>query len=84
MGLFTLASGNHLFACAACYGETTGDRMGTAATWGILAMVFIMFGMLGAVGAFIWHLSYRAKHPLPDYQELLNETEGQVNPEPNS
>jgi hypothetical protein len=58
-------------ACAACYGDTTGSRMGNAASIGIFAMVVIMFVMLGAVGGFIWHLAYRAKNPLPDYDELL-------------
>jgi len=69
-----------LFACAACYGDTTGSKMGNAATWGIIAMTIIMFAMLGAVGAFIAYLAYRAKHPLPDYQELLSENEGQPQP----
>jgi hypothetical protein len=72
---------SHFLACAACYGDTTGSKMGEAATWGIIAMTIIMFAMLGAVGAFIWHLAYRAKHPLPDYNELLNENEGRQ-PEP--
>ncbi len=66
VGLFTLSSASPLLACAACYGDTTGSKMGEAATWGIIAMTIIMFAMLGAVGAFIWHLAYRAKHPLPE------------------
>ncbi len=74
---FILGSFNPLLACAACYGDTTGDKMGNAASWGIFAMVIIMFGMLSAVGAFIWHLAYRAKHPLPDYDELLGESGAQ-------
>jgi hypothetical protein len=57
-------------ACAACYGDTTGSKMGNAAAVGIFAMVVIMFFMLGAVAAFGWHLAWRAKHPLPDYEEL--------------
>ena len=36
-------------------------------------MVFIMFGMLSAIGGFIWHLARRAKNPLPDYDALLSE-----------
>ena len=63
-------------ACAACYGDTSGSKMGNAAQIGIFAMVVIMFIMLAGVGAFIWHLAYRAKHPLPDYDELLREDEG--------
>ncbi len=78
--LLILASNTSAFACAACYGDTSGSRMGNAATVGIFAMVVIMFAMLGAVAAFGFHLAYRAKHPLPDYQELLNEGEGQLNP----
>jgi hypothetical protein len=60
-------------ACAACYGDTTGDKMGNAAQVGIFAMVVIMFVMLGAIGAFIGYLNWRAKNPLPDYEELLRE-----------
>lgn len=71
---------SHFLACAACYGDTTGSKMGNAATWGIIAMTIIMFAMLGAVGAFIRHLAYRAKHPLPDYNEILSENEGQPQP----
>jgi hypothetical protein len=62
-------------ACPACYGDTTGSKMGNAAQVGIFAMVAIMFVMLSAIGGFIWHLAYRAKHPLPDYDELLREDE---------
>jgi hypothetical protein len=80
IGLFALAPSRPLLACPACYGDTTGSKMGNAATWGIIAMTIIMFAMLGAVGAFIWHLAYRAKHPLPDYNELLNESKGKPKP----
>jgi hypothetical protein len=73
VALFSAAANSSALACAACYGDTTGSRMGNAADVGIIAMVVIMFGMLSAVGAFIWHLAYRAKHPLPDYNELLSE-----------
>lgn len=72
--LLLIALSNHsALACAACYGDTSGSKMGNAATVGIFAMVVIMFAMLGAVAAFGWHLAYRAKHPLPDYEELMKE-----------
>ena len=79
-GLLVLVSNTSARACAACYGDTTGSRMGVAADWGIIAMVIIMFVMLGAVAAFGFHLAYRAKHPLPDYQELLGEDPVQPQP----
>ena len=75
--LLILASNTSALACAACYGDTTGSKMGNAAAVGIFAMVVIMFFMLGAVAAFGWHLAYRAKHPLPDYDELLKGDDGQ-------
>jgi hypothetical protein len=65
-------------ACPACYGDTTGDKMGNAAQVGIIAMVIIMFLMLGAVGAFMWYLNWRAKNPLPDYEELLREDDAKT------
>jgi hypothetical protein len=69
-----LAAGTGLAsACPACYGDTTGSKMGNAANIGIIAMVVIMFLMLGAVGGFMWYLNWRAKNPLPDYDELLRE-----------
>ena len=68
-----LASALGAHACPACYGDTSGNKMADAATVGIFAMVVIMFFMLGAVGAFIWYLAWRAKNPLPDYEELLRE-----------
>jgi hypothetical protein len=80
ISLFVLISNTGALACAACYGDTSGSKMGNAATVGIFAMVVIMFFMLGAVAAFGWHLAYRAKHPLPDYQELLDESEVQPQP----
>jgi hypothetical protein len=67
------AASSGAWACAACYGDTSGSKMGNAAAVGIFAMVVIMFFMLSAVGAFIWHLARRAKNPLPDYNELLSE-----------
>lgn len=79
IGLFILACflvlsfNTSALACAACYGDTSGSKMGNAASVGIAVMVVIMFAMLGAVAAFGRHLAYRAKHPLPDYQELLKD-----------
>ena len=61
------------WACAACYGDTSGSKMGNAAAVGIGVMVVLMFAMLGSIAAFGWHLAWRAKHPLPDYNELLSE-----------
>jgi hypothetical protein len=78
--LFLLASNTGALACSACYGDTSGSKMSNAATVGIFAMVVIMFVMLSAVAAFGWHLAYRAKHPLPDYDELLNEDQARPNP----
>jgi hypothetical protein len=83
-GLFVLASNGSALACAACYGDTSGSKQANAAAVGIFAMVIIMFAMLGAVAAFGFHLAYRAKHPLPDYEELLNNDEIQPNPGPAS
>jgi len=80
IGLLILVFNTSALACAACYGDTSGSKMGNAATVGIFAMVVIMFAMLGAVAAFGWHLAYRAKHPLPDYQDLMKEDEIQPNP----
>ena len=78
--LLVLVSNTSVLACAACYGDTTGSKMGNAAAVGIFAMVVIMFAMLGAVAAFGWHLAYRAKHPLPDYEELTKDDD--VHPDP--
>jgi len=79
---YVLAFNTSAMACAACYGDTSGSKMGNAATVGIFAMVVIMFAMLGAVAGFGFYLNYRAKHPLPDYQELLNDDDGQPKPQP--
>ncbi len=75
IALFVLNSGSNAHACAACFGDTTGSKMGVAATWGIFAMVIIMFAMLGTLIGFGFYLNYRAKHPLPDYNELLSEND---------
>jgi len=79
-GLLVLVSNTGALACAACYGDTTGSKMGNAAAVGIFAMVIIMFFMLSAVAAFGFHLAHRAKHPLPDYEELTHEDEGPPKP----
>jgi len=76
LGLMALISSGSAQACAACYGDTTGSKMGIAASWGIFAMVIIMFVMLGTIAGFGYYLAWRAKHPLPDYQELLSEDQG--------
>jgi hypothetical protein len=79
-GFLVLVSNTGALACAACYGDTTGSKMGNAAAVGIFAMVAIMFFMLSAVAAFGFHLARRAKHPLPDYEELTHEEEGPTKP----
>ena len=80
--LFVLASNISAVACAACYGDTSGSKMGNAATVGIFAMVVIMFAMLGTLVGCGFYLAYRAKHPLPDYSELLDEDGDHPNIEP--
>jgi ABC-type Fe3+ transport system permease subunit len=69
--LFVLASNGSAVACAACYGDTTGSKMGNAAAVGIFAMVVIMFVMLGTLLAFGFYFAHRAKQTYPDYDELL-------------
>ncbi len=78
--LFVLNSGAPALACAACYGDTSGSQQSVAATWGVFAMVVIMFGMLGTLTACGFYLNHRAKNPLPDYDELLNGNDAQPNP----
>ena len=78
--LFILASNSSAVACPACYGDISGSKMSDAAAVGIFAMVVIMFVMLGAVAGFGFYLNHRAKHPLPDYDELLHEDPPQPNP----
>jgi len=68
-------SGSRAMACAACFNSNAGSKMGDAATWGVAAMVVIMFVMLGAIVAAGFYLNYRAKHPFPDYEELLKDEE---------
>ena len=80
--LFVAAATNGAWACASCWGDTSGSKTSNAAAVGIAAMVVLMFAMLGSIAAFGWHLAWRAKHPLPDYDELLAEdpTPGDSNP----
>ncbi len=71
-------------ACAACYNANAGSKMGNAANWGIIAMAIIMFVMLGALVAAGFYLNWRAKHPLPDYSELLAEDDDGTHPLPDA
>jgi hypothetical protein len=71
--LLTAAVGLPARACAACYNANAGSKMGNAANWGIIAMAIIMFIMLGVIVAAGFYLNWRAKNPLPDYSELLEE-----------
>ena len=80
--VFVLASNSSALACAACYGDTTGSKMGVAADWGIIAMVIIMFFMLGTLLAFGFYFARRARQEHPDYDELL--AEDPIPPTPNS
>ena len=70
-------------ACAACFNDNAGSRMGNAANWAIIAMAIIMFAMLGVLVAAGYYLNWRAKNPLPDYEELLAD-EPPIDPLPNS
>ena len=78
--LFLIQSGGSAMACAVCYGDTSGSRMGQAASIAIAVMVVIVFAMLGTLIGCGFYLNYRAKHPLPDYNSLLTETDGPANP----
>jgi len=71
--LFLAATSHGAWACATCWGDTSGSKSTHAAAVGIAAMVVLMFAMLGSIAAFGWHLVWRAKNPLPDYDELLAE-----------
>jgi len=78
--LLLLNSGTQAHACAACFGDTSGSKMGTAAAWGIFAMVVIMFAMLGTIIGFGFYLRHREQNPLPDYSELLSDNDAQPEP----
>jgi hypothetical protein len=82
--LFIAATSHGAWACAACWGDTSGSKTSQAAAVGIAAMVGIMFAMLGSIVAFGWHLAWRAKHPLPDYDELLSDDNMTDDPDKNS
>ena len=77
--MLVLAHGSAL-ACAACENPAGSARMNNAATIGIFAMVAIMFVMLGALIGCGFYFNYRAKHPMPDYSELIND--GPAQPQP--
>jgi hypothetical protein len=77
IGLLVSLAGSRAMACAACYNANTGSKMGNAANWGIIAMTIIMFVMLGALFAAGCYFNWRAKNPLPDYEELLSDEEPQ-------
>jgi hypothetical protein len=81
-GFLVALTASRAQACAACYSDNTGSRMGNAANWGVIAMVIIMFIMLGAIAAAGFYLNYRAKHPFPDYEELLSDDETLPDPAP--
>jgi hypothetical protein len=81
--LLLLGAANSAWACSACWGDTSGSTKGSnAAAVGIGAMVVIVCLMLGAVAGFAWHLVHRAKHPLPDYDELLSDDSNPDDPKP--
>ena len=82
IGLLITLSGSRALACAACYSNNTGSRMGQAANIGVIAMGIIMFIMLGVIFAAGCYFNYRAKHPFPDYEELLNDDETLPDPAP--
>jgi hypothetical protein len=80
--LFVAANNHNASACAACYNPAGSDKMTNAAAVGIGAMVVLMFFMLGAIFVAGWRLAWRAKHPLPDYNELLSEDQPPDNHDP--
>jgi hypothetical protein len=80
VAVFILNSSAPALACAACVGDISGSKQTVAAAWGIFAMVVIMFAMLGTLIGCGFYLRYRAEHPLPDYNEMLTETDGQPKP----
>jgi hypothetical protein len=81
LGLLSPLAALPAAACAACYNANAGSKMGNAANWGIIAMTIIMFIMLGALFAAGCYFNWRAKNPLPDYSELLNEDEETAPPD---
>jgi hypothetical protein len=81
IALFVLNSGIQAHACSACFGDTSGSKQSIAATWGIFAMVVIMFVMLGTIIGIGFYFRHLEKNPLPDYNELLSDDHDQPNPE---
>ena len=77
LGLLATLASSRAVACAACYNANAGSKMGNAANWGVIAMTIIMFIMLGALFAAGCYFNWRAKNPLPDYEELLSDEEPQ-------
>lgn len=75
--VLAVLSSHSALACAVCFGDTTGSKIGNAATWGIGIMVVIVFAMLGTLAGFGFYLAHRAKHPGPNYDELLTEEPGE-------
>ena len=49
-----------LLACAVCFGQSDAP-MAVAMNTGIIAMLVVVAGVLGGFGAFIFHLSRRAR-----------------------
>lgn len=82
VGFLVALTGSRALACAACYNANAGSRMGNAANVGIIAMTIIMFIMLGVIFAAGCYFNWRAKHPLPDYEELLSDDETLPDPAP--
>ena len=71
--LFLAVTSHGAWACAACYDPAGNEKMTKAASIGIATMVVIMFVMLGSLIGIARHFAWRAKNPLPDYDELLAE-----------
>jgi uncharacterized membrane protein len=78
--LLLVISNTPAMACAACWNPAGSDKMTHAATVGIFAMLVIMLAMLGTIIGVGFHLAWRAKNPLPDYQELLGDDGAQPSP----
>jgi len=81
---FLAATSHGAWACAVCWGDTSGSKTSQAAAIGIGAMVLIVCAMLGSIVGVARHLAWRARHPLPDYSELLSEDNTPEDPTPQS
>jgi hypothetical protein len=82
--LFLAATSHGAWACSTCWGDTSGSKGSHAAAIGIGAMVVIVCAMLGSIVGVARHLAWRAKHPLPDYDELLSDDNTPHDPDPKS